>query len=167
LARDDRDTFLFDVSTIPHVTLDFTDKRTATTILAEHLQARLREQSFVRDARVRLAMASLSAEELILLKQMRSYGPNTVWGREVKGLATWYALGTSRLLDKGLITLAGEFTDDKPAFVFTPLGHVVCQRVNTDLHQFHADQPPPGGAADNQEAAQPSAPADSPEAASR
>ena len=136
LVRDDRDHFLFDVSVIPHLTLDFTNLSVAVQALSEHLQQRVREQRLIADARVQMAIASLSAEETMLLKQMKDYGPTTVWGREVKNLATWYALATSRLLDKGIIRLAGEFADDKPAFTFTPLGCVVHQAVNGGLRKF-------------------------------
>lgn len=136
LVRDDRDDFLFDVSTIPHKTIDFTDTSTAIEDLRKELLARLQEQRFHHDARVQLAIASLSAEELTLLKQMKAYEVNTVWGREVKGLANWYSEATGRLLDKGLIRLMGEFESDKPAFMFTSLGYVVNQLVNSGLQRF-------------------------------
>jgi len=41
LVRDDHDKFLFDVSTIPHVTLDFTNTDLAVKALVEHLFSRL------------------------------------------------------------------------------------------------------------------------------
>jgi hypothetical protein len=138
LVRDDRDDFLFDVSTVPHTSIDFTDGPKAIDALRNELLARLREQEFHHDARVRLAIDSLSAEELILLKRMKEHRPGTVWGREVKGLANWYGLATGRLLDKGVIRLAGELEGDKPAFTFTALGFVVHQMVNRGLPQFKA-----------------------------
>lgn len=138
LIRDDHDPFLFDVSTIPHVTLDFTDAAQALHLLREHLIARLREQQLVRDARVKIAIDSLSGEETLLLKQMKNYTATTVWGREVNGLATWYALATARLLDKGIIRLAGEFEGDEPAYRFTPMGFVIHTLVNTGLRRFEA-----------------------------
>jgi hypothetical protein len=136
LVRQDHDRFLFDLSTIPHVSMDFTKTSTAIDSLAEHLRARLQEQNFMRDARVQIAIASLSAEEIVLLKKMKDYQPTMVWGREVNGLANWYGLATSRLLDKGVIRLAGEFEGDKPAFAFTPFGYVVHQSVNAGLRRF-------------------------------
>lgn len=141
LVRDDHDPFLFDVSTIPHVTLDFTDTAAARQALAGHLLARIREQRLVGDARVKLAIDSLSAEETLLLKQMKDYSPGTAWARKVKGIAGWYALATQRLLDKGIIRLVGEFDELKPAFGFTPLGYVVHQAVNAGLRQFEAAPP--------------------------
>jgi len=142
LVRDDHDRFLFDVSTVPHVTIAFAEVATARQQVHDELLARLKEQTFVTDARVELAIATLSAEEIILLKRMREYDSSTVWAREVKGIANWYAIATSRLLDKGLIRLAGEFPDDKPAFMFTPLGFIVHRRVNAGLRQFGAPAKP-------------------------
>ena len=142
LVRDDHDPFLFDVSAIPHVTLDFTDTSTAIAALSEHLLSRIREQRLVGDARIQMAIASLSAEETLLLRQSKDYAPSTVWGREVTGIASWYALATSRLLDKGIIRLAGEFEQEKPAFTFTPLGYVIHQAVNGGLRKFEADAAP-------------------------
>jgi hypothetical protein len=143
LVRDDHDKFLFDVSTIPHITLDFTNKTTAISVLQEQLVARLNEQDFVHDARVQIAIHSLSAEEIVLLKQMHAYDLTTIWGREVKALANWYSLATSRLLDKGVIRLVGEFEGEKgkPAFAFTPFGYEVHQAVNKGLEKFKPSMP--------------------------
>jgi hypothetical protein len=49
LIRDDRDKFLFDVSVIPHMHIDFTDEATACRALSEELVARLREVDRVMD----------------------------------------------------------------------------------------------------------------------
>lgn len=45
LVRDDEDRFLFDVSTVPHTKIDFTDVDKAKDILAEELRQRLKEQA--------------------------------------------------------------------------------------------------------------------------
>ena len=151
LVRDDLNKFLFDVSTVPHVNIDFTDPPTAIADLRDELTARLKEQTFHKDARVVRAIASLSSEEVILLKQMRDYKSTTAWGREVKGLASWYALATERLLDKGLIRLVGEFANEdpeKPAFMFTPLGYVIKEMVKNGLQQFQKEAEPPTPPAD-------------------
>lgn len=136
LVRDDREKFLFDVSTIPHVTLSFVDTEAAKTQLREYLVARLNEQQFVHDARVRIAIASLSGEEISLLRVTREYDEKSVWGQDVRGLPNWYALATSRMLDKGLIRVAGQFVSEKPAFKFTPLGFIVNKTVGAGLKQF-------------------------------
>ncbi|MBM3500422.1 MAG: hypothetical protein FJX74_17330 [Armatimonadetes bacterium] len=50
LIRDGQDRFLLDVSTIPHMTLDFTDAGAARVRLASELVSRLRERDLVHDA---------------------------------------------------------------------------------------------------------------------
>lgn len=156
LVRDDHDRFLFDVSTVPHVTIDFTDAAAACRQLAEELVKRLREQRLVNDGRVRMTMASLSGEVVSLLRKM-DHAPNKVWGQKVKGLANWYSQATSRLLDKQLIRVAGQFEEDEIAFAFTPLGHVVQQLVKKGLRTFECDKKPEEDApeTDDREDAQP------------
>ncbi len=103
-----------------------------------------------------MAIASLSGEEVSLLMKM-NYAPNTVWGQKVKGVANWYSQATSRLLDKQLIRVAGQFGEDQAAFAFTPLGHVVQQVVKKGLRTFEGDKDLLRGAAetDDGEDAQP------------
>ena len=160
LIRDDHDDFLFDVSTIPHKTIDFTNIESARTILIQELLGRLKEQKFHLDARVQNAVHSLSAEEVTLLKQTKNYTAATVWGQEVKGIANWFGDAVQRLLDKGLIKLMGEFDENKPAFAFTPLGAVVHQMINNGLRQFKADAPPEPQVAQASSVTQAEAPAE-------
>ena len=49
LIRDDRDKFLFDVSTIPHKHVDFTDPERARIELKEELISRLKERDHLHD----------------------------------------------------------------------------------------------------------------------
>lgn len=142
LIRDDTDNFLFDVSTIPHMTIDFSQTHSARQRLQDELMARLREQQYVNDARVWLAIAGLSAEELTALKQVAEYAPGTIWGRKDTGGVDFVAmLSTPRLLDKGLIQLAGRFVEGHPAYHLTPLGMVVAKLVQSGLREFNADKP--------------------------
>ena len=142
LIRDDTDNFLFDVSTIPHMTIDFSQEHAARLRLHEELKARLRERQYVNDARVQLAIAGLSAEELTALKQAAEYAPGTVWGRKETGSVDFFAMAsTPRLLDKGLIQLAGTFAEGNPAYHLTPLGMVVAKLVQSGLRKFIADKP--------------------------
>lgn len=66
LVRDDRDKFLL-ISTIPHMTIDFTNTTTAMFTLHEALIARLKERDAINDARVKLAVSGLSNFELMVL----------------------------------------------------------------------------------------------------
>lgn len=144
LVRDDRDQFLFDVSTIPHVTIDFTDKATAKEVLVEQLSGRLREQRFQFDARVNLAIHTLSGAEVWLINRGKDWSRETVWGQDVLGISDSFGQATQRLLDKGVVCLAGKFTpSDKPAFRFTEFGIIVRDIVNKNLRCFSDPVPDP------------------------
>jgi hypothetical protein len=142
LIRDDHDKFLFDVSTIPHMRLDFTDTEQARVRLSEELTNRLREQKLMEDARVKLAIAGLSAEELSALRNMAEYSPSTVWGRPDKGVVDFFAMAsTPRLLDKQLIQLVGQFEEGYPAYRATVFGRIVATLVKDRLQKFKAEVP--------------------------
>lgn len=136
LVRDDKEKFLFDVSTIPHMHLNFADAEQARQQLHEEIKARLRERDFFRDARIDIAISQLTGEEMVYLKKTFEYERTTVWGRPVLGTASWSSIATSRLLDKQVIRVAGELSNGDTALSFTDLGWVVQQRLKTGLPQF-------------------------------
>jgi len=119
LIRDDRDEFLFDVSTIPHMTLDFCDKETAIAKLSDALRARIEERRHEDDLRVRLGLATLTHQEAVALAYFAGYG---------KPWSTGYSesVFVPRLLDKGLLTWVGRF-GEKETYRPTPLGYVVAR----------------------------------------
>lgn len=135
LVRDDNDKFLFDVSTIPHMKLDFTNIEASRALLHAELKERLTQQRFANDARVQMAIASLSGGEIKLLKQAASWGIERVWGVQNEGNVTGL-VSIPRLLDKQLIRVAGEFDQDYPAYALTPLGLVVAESVRSGLPIF-------------------------------
>lgn len=140
LIRDDNDKFLFDVSTIPHKRIDFTNRKNAVSELHSELLARLKERNHINDARVQLAIAGLSSDEISALKYIADLPPGTVWGRANKGIVDFHAMASiPRLLDKQLIQVMGEFEEGHPAYHPTPLGRVVAQLVKSGLRKFKAD----------------------------
>lgn len=140
LIRDDNDKFLFDVSTIPHKKIDFTNKETAIIELRDELLARLKERNIVNDARVQLAVASLSGEEAAALKSIAEFPVGTYWGRPNKGTVDFFGMAsTPRLLDKQLIKVVGEFEEGHPAYDLTPLGRIVALVVKSGLKKFKTE----------------------------
>ena len=140
LVRDDKEKFLFDVSTIPHMHLDFTNISVARQNLQRELRERLREQTLVNDARVHMAIATLSPEEMKALRQVAKYAPGTVWGRKDTGVVDFFAIASvPRLLDKGLVCVAGQFDEGYSAYRLTPLGSVVAKFVESGLQSFKSD----------------------------
>jgi hypothetical protein len=138
LIRDDNDDFLFDVSTIPHKHINFTDHEQAKRQLTQELMSRLKEANYINDARVQMAIAKLSSGEINLLKYMATLPPTTAWGRENEGDVAGL-VSIPRLLDKQLIRILGEFEAGYPAYVPTPLGYAVAKRVE-NLRKIKADK---------------------------
>jgi hypothetical protein len=137
LVRDDKDKFLFDVSTVPHMYLDFTDHGKASAALQSELLARLREQSYLSDARVKLAVASLSNQEVDLLSQLAELPEGQARGWNVGGtVLSVYEAAIMRLLDKRLITLAGRFEKGFTGYQLTPLGRIVAGIAKSGLPKF-------------------------------
>jgi hypothetical protein len=142
LVRDDEDRFLFDVSSVPHVKIDFTDKAAAVDRLRDELLARFRERSLVNDARIELAIAGLSNDEAAMLKSIAEQAPGSVFGRRETGNVDFFAMASiPRLLDKQLIRVVGQFEEGHPAYSTTPLGRVVANQIKAGLRTFKADPP--------------------------
>lgn len=120
LVRDDHDDFLFDVSTIPHQSVDFAKPEKARTDITEALTARLRERKLLNDARIRTAVAQLTGEERDVLGIFSLYTEEQVFWLNSTTLET--ASAVPRLLDKGFIVAVGISADDRPMFRWTRLG---------------------------------------------
>lgn len=136
LIRDDKEKFLFDVSTIPHMHIDFADEGTAKSLIHEELKSRLRETKYYKDARVKIAISKLSSEEVLFLKRTYNYSKNTVWGSELKNIATWQSIAVPRLLDKLIIRISGEFENGNIAYQFTELGWIIQQYLKYGLRKI-------------------------------
>lgn len=125
LVRDDRDAFLFDVSSIPHITMDFT-ANDAVARLSAALQDRLAEQSLVNDSRVAMAVATLTNGEVQVLKALADVPADHAMSFQIGGLHAHIQMGIGRLLDKGLIAPNGK-ANDNPAYQLTPFGRAAIQ----------------------------------------
>jgi hypothetical protein len=131
LVRDDREPFLFDVSTIPHMQVDFADECGARDALAAALRQRLDERDRLLDARVEMAVAGMTTVEMNICKLITTLREGKSFGkRGTNTLAQLYeAAGIGRLLDKQVIRFSGQFQDGNAGYEPTPLGRVVAERA--------------------------------------
>jgi len=128
LIRDDQDKFLFDVSTIPHVHLDFTKVEASRQELQERLLERLRERNLLHDARVRKSFAALTSDELTIIKHFGDHAPPKAWGFQETGSVNFLAMAAiPRLFDKQLIQLVAKWKAGGGAFQWTTIGYAVAQ----------------------------------------
>lgn len=137
LVRDDRYDFLFDVSTIPHKTIDFTTADAARAELTSLLLDRLKERKFVQDARVKTVAASLSAVEFALLKQFLLLPRDTPFGlQNPRVFDTALTVGFPKLLDKKIIRLVATLSEGDPLYYWTEYGIQVAQEAINNLPVF-------------------------------
>jgi len=131
LIRDDHYQFLFDVSTIPHKNINFSNVPQAKDELAEELTSRLRERDLVDDARVQRSIAGLTAIERKILSLFSKYGTDKNFYMNKTNLATSPAI--SRLLDKQLLVVVGSTDDNQDLFRWTWLGYRIAQNLDALL----------------------------------
>lgn len=137
LLRDDRDKFLFDVSTVPHLQVNFSEAEVAKNLIHDELVARLQEQSFVNDARVQLALNGLSDQEIKILLEFLKMPAAQAKGWEVTGtVLSVYEAAIMRLLDKQVIKMVGIFEKGYPAYELTPLGKIVAEITKSGLPKY-------------------------------
>lgn len=134
VVRDDADKFLFDVSTIPHKRIDFTNIEQAKCELQEELLGRIREANYVNDARVQIAIANLSGGEIKVLKHIASLPPTHAIRNEGDGNVAGL-VSIPRLLDKQLIRFAGQFKSGHSGYVPTPLGRIVATLLERSVQK--------------------------------
>lgn len=154
LIRDDQDRFLFDVSTIPHKHIDFSDAQRARKTLAEAIVGRLNERDHLHDARVLTAIAGLTAQERQILSVFAPYRLDQAFHVQQTNLATLAAL--PRLLDKQLLVAIAMTADSQAIFKWTRLGYTIAQNLDRLLpvvqkatheegaEQSHAPEPAAG-----------------------
>ena len=106
LIRDDNKKFLFDVSTIPHLEIDVSNKEDAVNILRQAIADRIRETDLIHDARISIATNTLTQDEMNVLEALSSLTPNQCRDLSIQGLAQLsipIERGVSGLLGKGCI----------------------------------------------------------------
>jgi hypothetical protein len=159
LIHDDKDPLLFDVSSIHHAWIDFTDSVAAVEKVRDLLMDRLKERDVQMDARIRRAVASLSTYEMELIRRFGGKAPETVWNFKGSGTVNLIEVwGMPGLLEKGLVRLAGEFETGELGYQWTPLGRVVADIGRRNLTKFRAaenEPPSPPGELPGQSAALP------------
>jgi len=134
LVRDDKDRFLFDVSTIPHMTLDFTKHEVAVESLRAELATRLKEAAFIVDAQVEIAIAGLTNKEVTMLVDLGNIPEEKSMSWEITGTVMSVAeMSLARLLDKQLINMTGLNPKSFPMYQLTALGRVVARCLSKTL----------------------------------
>jgi hypothetical protein len=139
LIRDDNKKFLFDVSTIPHLEVDFSNKDDAIIKIRQAISDRVRETNLVQDARVSMSTNTLTQDEKNVLDALSNLEPNQCRDLSMPNLGQLSVpteRGVSGLLRKGCIKSTA-FNKKTGAFFYsmTPFGYAVQQAASKILHQ--------------------------------
>ena len=143
LIRDDTKRFLFDVSTIPHMEIDFSDTGTAVESLREAISGRLHASDLLNDARIQMAVQTLTQDEIRILQNLSRLDSNQARDLALpvlKGLSIPDQRGVDGLIAKGCIRSVA--VDAKTGVVFyalNPFGYGLAKVAEDTLPKF---QPP-------------------------
>lgn len=134
LIRDDEKEFLFDVSTIPHLKIDFSDSEAAIKTLRSAIAERLMEINLLQDARIRIAVSSLTQDETRILNELVKLPPDRARNFEKQTIGQPSipdARGLDGLLAKGCIKSVAVNTESRVVFyALTPFGYALAQAAD-------------------------------------
>ena len=142
LIRDDNNEFLFDLSTVPHLTIDFNIQNKAIDILTRELNNRIDERNLIEDVRVRIIAESLTADDIKDLRLLCSRhfdSPHNEFEQMIyKDMYSNITGQGGRLLDKQLIRYVGKNDRNKgiemegieKKYLVTKLGYAVNKLIN-------------------------------------
>lgn len=143
LIRDDSKKFLFDVSTIPHMEIDFSDRDTAIGLLRNSISDRLSESKLVEDARVKIAAQALTQHEIRILKNLAQMEPNQVrdLAQPVLGMLSMPdERGLDGLIRKGCIKSGAINVKSGAVFhALNPFGYALAEVAENILAKFQPD----------------------------
>jgi len=139
LIRDDNKRFLFDVSTIPHLEVDFNDKNGAINVIRQAISDRVRETELLHDARVSMSTNTLTQNEKMVLDALSKLEPNKAIDLSAPYLGQLSfptERGVSGLLRKGCIKTSAINKETGVVFYsMTPFGYAVHQAASEILKQ--------------------------------
>lgn len=140
LIRDDSKKFLFDVSTIPHMTLDCTDDAAAIESLRNAIADRISESRLSEDARIRIAAQTLTEHEVGLLKFLSNLDANKIATLDVNNsgiLSFPVQHGLDGLIRKGCVKSFGINPETGAIFyALNKFGRALAEVAKTELPEY-------------------------------
>lgn len=125
LIRNDSERLLFDVSSIPVLTIDFDHADSGIKQLRAAIEDRLKERNLQMDMRLSRIRDSLMSSEVGIMISHRKY--EKFWWNGTS-LPAGVAMGLPRLLDKGVVRLVEPPTGERSAvYTWTTFGRVVAE----------------------------------------
>jgi hypothetical protein len=141
LLRDDNDPFLFDVSTVPHKQIDFSEPDIARSLISAEIEARLSEVQNIYDARLQIAVATMTAHERTLLEVFSKFDITHKFGLPTNNIHLVSAI--PRLLDKQLLRTVSVSAEGHAMFAWTTLGRAIADNIKTYIPRDAPRPAPP------------------------
>ena len=145
LIRDDSKRFLFDVSTIPHITIDFSDAPKAISCIRSAIEERLKEALLIDDARVKIAVQTLTSDELRILRLLSRLDARQSRDLTTEGLGMLSnpdQRGLDGLISKGCIRSVAENTKTEGIFYsLTSFGFALAEVAEMILKKVIPEEP--------------------------
>lgn len=131
LVRDDSDSLLFDLSTIPHDKIDFTNISAAREKISFALKDRLTQINYMKDLRVQQAVRVIRKFEYILLKNFVALPKGRAFNDDiVKQGLLYMSPALTNLLSLGLVQTVGrDESSDSLYYEITDFGRAVFSRL--------------------------------------
>ncbi len=120
----DKGRVLFDVSTIPHLLIDFSEPENSKAQLSMAIRDRINERDLTKSIRLQIALSSLSQSEIRIIRANKK---NSLIGWEEGKVSFTINNGLPRLLEKGILRYYGIHNEKQiPLYVWTDFGKIVC-----------------------------------------
>jgi len=143
---DDDKRMLFDLTSIPHKRIDFQNVDEAILALRAGLEDRIRESNALNDARIQIAVKTLSQDEFRLLKFSANLPPNhsvDFSDPSLKMPTFSDQRGIDGLLQKGCFE-AVAIAEDRGSVLYqiTPFGQSLAEAITKSLATLPPLEPP-------------------------
>ncbi len=133
LLRDDSKAFLFDVSTIPHITIDFSLRDLAIKRVRAAIADRLSESKLLEDARVKIAAYAMTQHEIRVLRrlaQLRTGEGLDLVLPQIRQAPFPDQIGLDALIRKGCVkSVAIKAEGGNVFYALTPFGRALAEFV--------------------------------------
>ena len=145
LVRDDKKRFLFDVSSVPHITIDFSEERLAIGLLRAGIADRIQETDLLQDARIKIAAQKLTQDEIRVLEAVSQMTPDKALdlaNPNIGGLSIPNARGVAGLLQKQCIrSVAVNAKRGSVFYSMTSFGYALAKAIDQILTKIEPEEP--------------------------
>jgi hypothetical protein len=138
ILKDDHEKMLFDVSSIPHFTIDFSDNNSAKKQITEIIVDRIKEAETILDIKLIRLSKLMGPHELMALKKLAQCPPDKIMDfsfevSKIRIVSNPDREGLAGLLPAGVIQSHIVEGSDFPLYSLTNRGRKFCKKLGIEL----------------------------------